>query len=413
MLTVLLTHSDLSLKKNIYSNILTVLITLLPPFFAIPILTNGLGLGLYGQYMADLAFAQLLIVFTDLGFGMFLPRFISSSKTNRKVFYIVSSFFIIKMSMLPILLFASITFISNSENTYLIFIVFYIFLLNINLAPILNGLELYPELSRCTVFSKVVFLSLLFYFDFNTDGLIKIITLTSISQLVLFLSCLYYIRKYLVFTYSFRMVKVIIIRTMGFYFSKLFVNVYQQSSTYFVSLLLSLEAVAVYSIAIQLYKVGQAVIGAISKVLLTTLVKAKEFSLLFKITKLTVAFYLAGGSVIAVYCDQILKLLLTVDTTEISILVKILYISLFFVIFSSYYGYPALCAVRKDNFAHLGILVSAATYFICLILATLIFDIGLIHLVSCIFFADLSGMLTRLYYAKKFGVFNNEKLSII
>lgn len=398
------------MKKNVYSNVFIIIITLLPPLFSIPILTNGLGLSVYGQYMADFSFILLLVVLSDLGFGMFLPKILAQSESLSEKSQIVTSFFAVKILVLPLILFIAFLYFNKTESNYSIFFLFYLAIINFNLTPIMNGLELYSKLVITTVVSKLVFVFCIFYFNFQSDGLFKIIVIQVVTQFIVFIMNFFIVSKIASFNLNIKKTILIIREAFGYYISKLFVNIYQQSSTYIVSMFLSLESVALYSIAIQLYKVGQSFIGAVSRVLLTTIVKSKDFKVLFTYTKITLAIYSLGLIVVLLFSNVILGFFLTLDTQILGTLVEILYISLIFVVFSSYYGYPALSAINKDNYAHIGIFLSSVGYFLSVIFFYLMNHMGLIQLVLCIFFADLIGMLSRLYYAKRFGVFCVNKL---
>jgi O-antigen/teichoic acid export membrane protein len=189
---------------------------------------------------------------------------------------------------------------------------------------------------------------------------------------------------------------------LPFYGAKLFVNLYQQSSTYLVSFLLSAELVAIYSIAIQLYKVGQEVIGAVARVLYTSTVNTKDFLLIKRLTIRSFLIHLAVLPVVFFYGAQILSLIFSFDVILLTELSVIFYLSLLSVIVSAYWGYPALSAIGKENYAHLGILTSSIVYFIALGLL-MFFDLSTIYLlIGCIVLADFSGMLLRLFFARKF-----------
>ncbi|MFT6843056.1 MAG: O-antigen/teichoic acid export membrane protein [Urechidicola sp.] len=393
--------------SNIWSNISATLINILTPLIIIPILTSGLGMNEYGHYVALIAKTALFIVLAELGLGMYLAKEISVNRNdNTEVSSLFWIFLLIKLAAFILVLAVFLLFSVQSEIVELLLLAL-IFLNLINISPILMGLEKYKFLTKVQLFTKVLLVVLVLMVDFSSFGLEKALALqVVVAALTTFPLFIYFLKhnKLERMELSFTKFKVVLIGCLPFYGAKLFVNVYQQSSTYFASFVLSAEFVAIYSIAIQLYNVGQAVIGAVSRVLYTSTVNTKDFVLIKILTIRSFLIHLTVLPFVFFYGEQLLSLLFDFDVKLLSELSVIFYLSLLSVIVSAYWGYPALSAIGKENYAHLGILTASIVYFVAFGLL-MFFNLSSIHLlIGCIVLADFAGMLTRLLFARKFNL---------
>jgi O-antigen/teichoic acid export membrane protein len=391
--------------SNIFNNLAATLISILAPIIIIPVLTSGLGINEYGLYVALLAKTALFIVFAELGFGMYLAKEISVHRAN--ITEISTLFRIFLVVKLAASMFAFIILLLFSKKFSLVecLIVALILIQFMNITPILTGLENYKFLTNLQLSTNSLMVVVALIIDFSSFGLEKALALqVAIAALTTFTLLIYFLKnnRLVRTTLSLHKFQTVLKGSLPFYGARLFVNIYQQSSTYFVSFLLSSELVAIYSIAIQIYKVGQTVIGAVSRVLYTSTVHTKDFLLIKKLTIRSCILHVAVLPVVLFFGTQILGLVFSFDVEILAELSVITYLSLFSVIVSSYWGYPALSAIGKENYAHLGIFAASVVYFISFALLTFL-NLGTIYwLIGCIVVADFAGMLVRLYFAKKF-----------
>lgn len=391
--------------SNIFNNISATIISIVAPLIIIPMLTSSLGINTYGIYVALIAKVALFSVLAEFGFGMYLSKEVSVNRADTsEVLSLLWIFLVVKLVAF-IVAFATIILITKKLGLVDYMLVAFIFFQFINITPILTGLENYKFLTKLQLLTKTLMVLLVILVNFSSFGLEKalalqvlIAALTSIALFIYFVKT----NKLEWIPFSFSKLKCVLRGSLPFYGAKLFVNLYQQSSTYFVSFLLSAELVAIYSIAIQLYKVGQSIIGAVARVLYTSTVNTKDFSLIRRLTISSSLVYFLVFPVVFFYGVQILSLIFSFDVKQLFDLSIMLYLSLIFVIVSSYWGYPALAAIGKENYAHLGILLSSFAYFVAFGLM-LAFNLSSIYLlISCIIFSDFIGMIIRLFYAKKF-----------
>ncbi len=361
----------------------------------------------YGLYVILLSQIALFVVLTEFGFGMYLAKEISVKRNEidevSSLFwvFIISKLISFLLILFIFLIFSDLLFLQSILACCLI--LFYL----LDLSPILMGLENYKFLSKLQIFSKCIMVSLILLLDLSHNGFEKAIAIqllvaamSSLVMITFFFKTNKVIRK----LPSLNKFKKVFQGSIPFYGAKIFVNLYQQSSTYFVSFFLLPEFVAVYSIGLQIYKVGQSIIGAVSRVLYTSTVNTKNFKLLKKITIGSVIIHILMLPIVILFGQIVLNLIFDFDTENLYLLCQAFYMSLLFVIFSSYWGYPALSAIGKENYAHIGIFVSSLAYFLALALVVLFGLESIYFFVGCIVFSDFVGMSVRLYFARKFKV---------
>lgn len=390
------------LKVNISSNLLFTLLGMVAPLVVIPVLTQGIGVLSYGKYVTILSMAALLFVLTDFGLSMYLPKEISGNRDNSKLINsLASSFIHIKFSF-GILSSLIAALLVDDSSVISIFSAFYVFLLILNPTPLLSGLEEYKWLAVCQVVAKSVLVSTVLIVDFGHMGVEKALLIQCMMNVIL--NALLYYKVVKLFNIEIFNGKSIdlIKRSFDFYIARLFTNIYQQSSTYLVSFFLISEQVAIYSIAVQLYKLGTQLVGAIAKVLYTSTAYSKNLSPIRKVTLLTILLYVFVALLIKFSGEDFLSFVFDFEVGELFLLSCLLYFSLLFVILSSFWGYPALTSIGKEKYAHLGVFLSALGYFICFLLATSWLELTVFSFVFCILLADVIGAAVRLYFAKKF-----------
>jgi O-antigen/teichoic acid export membrane protein len=394
-----------SVNKNVMYNLLSTLLSMLSPLIVIPYLTMELGMGAYGEYVAIISLAALLSALGDLGLGMFLPKEISINRDNNsKLTELISSFLIIRTFTSSIAIILSFYLINGSVLLHAL-VACYILIQGVSFTLVFTGLERYKYLSISDVISKCLLIVMVVLVDYSNLGLEKAIGI----QILVTLTLNFLLLKEFVRHYNIRIKWVTtndllnIIKPSGsFYFVNLLSNLYTHSSTYFVSLIVSSEQVALYSIATQLYRVGHSVIGGVVRVIYTSTIRTKNFVMLKKITMVSLSIHLCLIPIVYFFGEDILSLIFESDTYILSSLATILYITLFFVIISSYWGYPALTAIHKEKNAHFGVVFSFLIYALSFSFVYLLDLVSLYSLVYCIVISEFTGMLFRVYYINKF-----------
>jgi O-antigen/teichoic acid export membrane protein len=390
------------MNKNILNNIFATLLGVLSPIIIMPILIEAMSLEQYGDYVALISLIALINVFSDLGLGMYLPKEIAENHNDSNaVCKLIATYIAVKSCFIFISIIIIYFLVSDSIMVFLLIV--YCYFSSVNLTPVLNGLEEYTFCAYIQLFVKAINIAIVISLDFSSYGIEKAIAIQCVVSFIIFFSQCIFIHSRYKF-YRTRLVFDFVITTIkssyAFFLSRLLVNIYQRSSVYIVSIFLSANLVAIYSIGFQLYQVGQAMIGAVSRVLYTSTMKTKELSPILKKTKITIASYIVLLPLIVTYGDYILGLIFSFDVGELHAISVILFLSILPLSISSYWGYPALVPFGRENKAHIGIILSSVSYYCSLAILYATSNVSLYSLVICILIADIVGMFTRLYYVR-------------
>ncbi|HIF9248510.1 TPA: oligosaccharide flippase family protein [Photobacterium damselae] len=391
------------MNKNIISNIFSTLLSVIAPIIIIPILISNLSVELYGKYVALISMVALVNVFADLGLGMYIPKEISAnSKDINYISELTSNFLIIK----TIIFLLSFVIIGNTVEGFnsVIIVGVYCYFNSLDLTPILNGLEEYKVTAFFQLVIKMINIIMVLSFDFREFGVEKAFIIQMVSSILLFILQYIFICRFNKVTFIVPKAKnlyLLVNNSKGFFFSRLLVNLYQRASVYLASFFLNLEQVALFSIGLQLYQVGQSVIGAISRVLFTATMKSKSIDHIINKTKLVFMVYILFFPIVVIFGEDILKFIFDNNMEQLHMISIIFYISLFPLSVSSFWGYPALTPYGYQKEAHYGILISSLSYYASMLIFVTSNNVTLYTFVICIVFADIVGMISRLYYVNK------------
>ena len=162
-----------------------------------------------------------------------------------------------------------------------------------------------------------------------------------------------------------------------------------------------MDKVAVYSIVLDLYKFGVALIGRIAGVLYTNLNFSKDFYLLKKVTVGSLMTYLALLPLVIFFGEPILAFVFDFEVKEVHRASMLLYCSLFMVIISSYWTYPALTAANLALFSKF-VRIRSINNLLCIIWVSLLpFNCHLTRQCSASFF-DITLLICVLSVVVKF-----------
>lgn len=392
---------------------------IIAPLIVVPVLTKGMGVSIYGEYMALVSLVAMMTVIFDLGLGMYIPKIISDAKKNDEKVKAIWLFFILRIICYPF--YSLLVCVINGFSYESFVLIVYLTLMLINPEPLLIGFEKYKQLAIANCFAKGFIVVAALTIDFTNEPIIKAIKIQIASLMIItvisMMILVFLIRKEKLVISSVNKlnlnINAFIKECAAYYFARLATNIYQSGSTYLVSIYFSSNIVGVYAVGVQLYKVGQSIVGAVARVLYTSTIKTKTLELVKKATMVSLLIYVIGFVVVVFAGEGLLSILFSFDIYLLYRFSILLYVSLFFVIISSYWGYPVLTAMNKDNYAHAGILLSSLLYFISFSVFVYFFIppsfevmASLTGLALCILLSDLSGMLLRIYFIFKVGALN-------
>jgi O-antigen/teichoic acid export membrane protein len=397
--------------KNLLFSIFTVSINILFPFIFAIILLSEIGQEAYGEYVKYLSLVMILFVIGDMGLSLYTTKNISKNRYDNDIVSENISFFFLIKSISSLVMIIIILFMINQE--IIVKIVLSILIISRFMSPyfIFQAFENYSLLSNVNLSSKVIQILLAVSMDYSNNGVMKAFLVISLVPLVFNI----YLYLVLILKYKIKIVKIkanrvvsMLKESFNFYIARLFLNLYTQGSTFFVSFFISLEPLAIYSLAVDLYKVGDGLVGSISRVLFTRLNQTINFSLIRKLTVISIILIILFLPIVLIYGETILGILFDVDSSQLYYLSFYLYLSLIFTVINAYWGYPAFSPINKDSYANISLIGQSLTYFCSFILLISFFEVSLFRAILCIIFADFSGAVLRIFFASKEKILFNK-----
>jgi O-antigen/teichoic acid export membrane protein len=399
-------YSTTTLLRRIVSNILVFALNALLPIATIPFITDKLGFDGYGLLMILIASSGLYFVVGGFGLEMVVSKFVASKKIEHgkilTIFLVIRSvlFFI----LLPFYIFLIEKTIDGISDTYMLIIVMLSFFWLMRPNAYLSGLQDYSSQLKSEITGKAIYLVLLIVVYQNNLSVVWYLSAYCVGQVVITIYQwidILIIKKVSLLKVGVREYENIIKEGLGYFSARILNNIIVRSSTYFVSLYLTLESVGIYAIVVQLYKAGQSLIGAISKVMYTANSSFHNIKLLLKVTLISFLFLILGFLIAFFFGEYILGFIFTDNVDLIYKYSLIVYFSLFSVLLSSLWGYPALVGLDKDHLAHIGILISGLVYFSAFYLSVFLGSATILSFIMCILYSDFSGAISRVFIYKK------------
>lgn len=377
-------------------------IKVISPLVILTMLTSKLGVTFYGQYAITSSLLAIFILLGDLGLSFEIPKRIAKSNVDVKFISNYLSIFIIVKIVISILLSIIIMLFLDHSILLNLLVISCLILGVLNPEPIFHGLEEYRYIARVSFVSKTLQVFLIFVTDFTEIPLEKIFL---INFLILFISnTLYYstiAHRYEVGLkfFEYEQCKEILTSSFQFYFARFFTNFYMQGSTYFLALVLHVDLIAVYSIALDFFKVGCTFIGGIGRVLYTTLSATLDFELLKRVTVICLLLHLVFLVPVFFFGNVVLYHLFPFHTELLYDLTILFYLTLVFSVINSFWGYPVFSAIDKDVLGHSCLILTAFCYYTVLILVFTFSQITVLNATLCILFAEFVGAVLRIFYA--------------
>jgi len=370
----------------------------------VPIIIKGVGIDGFGFYSSLVAMVALFTVIADLGLEMYLSKEVSRVRANTGIVNSLTIDFLFVrigaslIGVVPIIYLLDVSFSNPSFEVSTSLLVVYFILINLRPLCIMQGLEKYKESSIVEFFSKILILVFLFLMDFSEDGINKAILALLIP--LFFTNVTYYILllgngKDDKYKFSTLRLRKLIKDSSGFYFSRLFTNLYLSSSPYLVSLFLKSDLVGIYSVIMQLYKSAQMLTSAISKVLYTRSMLNNIMFIALRLSVITLILFIVFAPFIHVYSSDAISFIFNVEYVGLSNYILLISLSVLFHSISSFIGYPILVSFNMENNAHLGVFVSGVMYYLFFLSVGFLIGHDLFTVLFSILVADLTSLLIR------------------
>lgn len=377
----------MALRKNITGLFLSQLFTYVVPLLQFPYLTRVLEANKFGLLVFSLSMLQLSTVITDYGFDLSMTSRLSARRAKKKIYgWYLYQACIIKLVLVAaatLLLLSIFTYTDhfNDEHGFAIFIL---------CAAIMNGFNarwLYQCLEKLYIYAyitiglRVVFLLAVILLIKTSDDIIYYGLLLFLNAFITLLIS-YWIIKY---NFEIRFIRASLKKTLNtfkygfeFFLSRVGASIYTSGCSLFLGTFgSSLEQVAIYGVAEQLYKAGVQVFSPVITALTPYMVRTKNYQLFNKIVCICMSFAISGAMIGIAFGGEIIELIFGQDYVNAYDSLVIFMIVIVGSILGMLMGYPALLPIGLAKYANRSIFIAGLIQ-ICLLFGVYILNIPVI-----------------------------------
>jgi PST family polysaccharide transporter len=395
------------MKRRLFSNVAALgiiqLTNYITPLIILVHLSKKLGMEIYGI----LAFAQGVIaisfVFLDFGYSLSATNKISKNRSNKLYVakllggIICIQLIIFIICALAIVIFALTTEKYQEHSFLLLLIIVPIFMQGMIPIWFFQGVEKMKYFAAATIVAKFMSAICIVLMVNDATDYTLVPLINGASQMIALISSIYFIYKlgyfirkpnYKIAIYCYKM-------SRHFFVSRIAVASYANGGILVLGLLAQPAAVAIYSMAEQLYKVMQSALGPVAAAAYPYMAKERDTSLMFKLITAVVflaiigaciGFFVAPAFVTFVFDESWLKS------------IPVFNIFLFAIVFHAgaiMTGYPLAALVGRLEIANNSVVTGAVIYLLLLALSFLNNAVTPINLAYIIIGSEIAVLLHR------------------
>jgi PST family polysaccharide transporter len=343
------------------------------PLLVLPYLTRTLSVEDFGAVMVIFASIIMASVVTDYGFGLSATLRVSKHRSDK--FYInslLARIFTAKIMLviIAVVLVIFVSFLGQYAS--------YRYLFWAGLPAIIgqayqslwlfHGLEKMKQFVLYMALSKMVYVLLIFMTVTEENDGVWVILSSSVSHVVGCLASLFMITHVgykLRFSSLSEAVKELK-ESAKFFWSRLAVTVYTSSTSIIVSIS-GLTQAALYSSADQGYKAGQAVTSSLTQALYPYMAREKDWVVFYRVLALALVLLLVGTIVVGVNSEFLITTIFGEDYAPAVPVFNIMLVTLIVNFLGVNFGYPAMAAIDKVEWANKTVILAAAFFFLVVI----------------------------------------------
>lgn len=336
-----------NLKKNFSYLFLGQIFNQFLPLAIIPYLTRVLGVDFYGAYAYIILCIGFISVLLDYGFNIYgVQRVVLARSSDKKMAFIFSGINSAKFLILFFAIFLYFILIFCNENYEKIaFDMSFGFFALVGIAFqnfwLFSGLEKNYIFVVSMLFSRLLFLVLVFLFINGDEDFLLLIMFYGISQVLIAVISQIFVFKYVKkYFFSLKAAIYFIKRSYPFFISRLAVSIYTTGAGIFLGFFNSANNVALYAVADQIYRGIQSLISPLQQVMYPYMIRTKNFIFLYKVTCMLTLFYLAALPFCLWLSPYILVLLFGPDYLGSVDILNVFFIALLVLLPSIMLGYP-------------------------------------------------------------------------
>jgi PST family polysaccharide transporter len=344
------------------------------PLVTIPHLTRALGVDSYGAYAYALALTTIACIVTDFGFNLWATAEVSQNRNDRqlvnRLFGAVmgAKLLLLVLSLMTIWTYATFSGVLPEHRSVLYWAALPI--IGITLQPIwlFNGLEQMTYITVFVLVARLVFIALVVTQVDSATDLDLLMGINGLSQVIAaLLACAILIRHgYRPVRPSLTACRRVLKSSSPFFLSRVAVSTYTAGGALFLGMVSSMNSVALYAVAEQLYRGAQALLSPLGQVMYPYMVRTRNFGVLMKATAVATLAACAGSALTIMLGVEIIRLLFGAEYAAALPVLQIFFITIIINTPSILLGYPMLGALGQLHLANRSVLVAGVLQIVVL-----------------------------------------------
>lgn len=398
------------LTANIFFLVLVQFSNYLAPLLVLPYLTRTLSIEQFGVVIMALSISAISFIFTDFGFVLSAPYWISKNRERKKevslhigsIFYI-KFFIIVLISLVIIFYFHYGNGSLNNYQSILFFILANVFFQAFQPTWFFQGIEKMKFVTFTVVTSKLTYLILVFLLVHKQGQQNMVIFCLAFSNLLAALVgvTLIYKEGYKISYGGFTLVKEVFLFSLNFFISRAAVGIYTSASTFIIGSFAGLHQAALYSSAEKLYQAGQSLTSPVTQALLPHLSKTKDIATLYKFILFITPVLIIGCSVCIYFSKGIVILFYGSDFASASQILDYFLICSVITFVSINLGYPAFSIIDRLDLVNKTVYIASFLY-VLLLMALIYFKaVNSLNIVKSVLLIEMIVLFLRVFFLFK------------
>lgn len=368
------------ISKNAVALLIVQVANYIAPLVLLLYLTDTLGLELYGVVAYSMGIGVLAGVLIDFGFSISATAKIS--KYRHRPLYVgrlLGAIYVIKLLLIGavFLILCAYALVTEKYSDYRwLFILSALPIAGLGLLPVFffQGIERMKAIAAYSVLAKVLFVVAVLTLVRSADDYLWIPVVNGVSQMTAVAIALYLTYKlgYAIRLPRKRDLKYAVKLTRPFFYSRISVATYLSSATVILGAVSTPAAVAIYSVAEQLYKVMQGVFGPVIQATYPYMAKERNLVLLLKIAIGCISIAIVGAVTGYFVAPYLIDLLLKEEWLRSVPVLNIFFIAIVVSVSAVIAGYPLAAAVNNLQPANTSVTGGSILYLALLALLLLL-----------------------------------------
>lgn len=381
------------------------------PFLVMPILTRSFSSNDFGLIMAAISLIAFNFILTDYGFGLSGTIKISTNRKNSEfVSDFLSNAFLLKLFLLVL---SALSFLFlyyfgpfSGHFNLLLYAFFGVAAQAYQVTWVFQGFEMMRQFTYVSVGIKIVYVVAVFAFVNPNSAPSDVILYWSLSNSLGAAIMVIFLRKNGI---RFRNPSILSLckevgNSFPFFLSRISVAAFTVLPTLILSSF-SLKFAAIYAVAEQVYKAGQAYTSSLAQASLPYMSRTKSLKSYAKFIIFGFLCFVLGVLLVFVYSSQLVSFIFGAAYLESLPVIRVLLFTLLINYFSVLFGYPILSAINKVPFANVSIHFGFFTFGIFVLLLHYLYSIDALVMAFCVLFAEAAVFSIRVSY-----LFKNKRL---